>query len=501
MLLNCGEAKDKISITTNNTIISNKDVKPKKYFGKTKFVKDYGAIGDGIKDDTKAIQSALDDGNGTVILQKTHKISASLINRNKNVITFQGQGKAEILATENSFFKFENFNDITISEVKANPPFLNLIGEDNYDTVKILNCDIHADISKTPVAKNYAILATGSQHIAGIDMNYNSFTNTTVFYAAKELSTSKLEMKDNVIKNFKSFVIAIKNSDYTYFENNKIDGCMSGTKSVRVLLRTGLKETHFKNNLIENINSNVMTSVIYSSSGTLFCDKNTFNNIKGDGNSYIIADKSSSKQKWFITNNTYDQQKVVDQKLNGFISGGNNEVIIENNNFKNAGQKLIQLGTTSKDSISTKISIIKNNKFQGIRYPGCINLTFNTGPVLIEGNEVNDFKNPKKIRSLHDAMCRFVNFTNTSAKYTLGEVTIQNNELKNVDENSSLVWFNSKNGGGISKIIIKNNNMDSGKYLINYRNNETKPNIQLIGNSINSTIRIENKVNENLLKN
>lgn len=501
LLLNCGETKETTIKKPTTTNTSNQNNSASNMLGKVKNVRDYGAIGDGIADDTAAIQKALDDGDGTVILLKKHSITRSLVNNNSNTITFQGIGKAEILSPDNAFYKIKNNASLKISEVNVSPPFIELIGTKTYETLEITNCIIHTDLDHVPRTKNYALKASGSATIQHIVFSENTVANTTVIYANKDTKAHTLTFKGNTITNFKSFVMAMQNCNAMFVEGNIISGALSGTKSVRVMLRTGLNETHFKNNTIENINTDVMTSVLYSSSGTLYCKNNVFKNIRGNGNSYVISDKSSSKEKWYIEDNIFDQDGVENQLLKGLIKGGNNEVIIKENTFKNNKMKAIQLGTTKPEHVNSEPAVIANNQFIDSENPVCISLTFATGPVIIKDNTVKGIKNIILKKANNDASCRFISINNTKELYTIGPVEILNNTVENVDQNASLLWLNSKNGGGISNISIANNTMNSGKQLIKYRNKETKPSITYKDNKMPSRMQLENITNNNAIKN
>jgi hypothetical protein len=71
-------------------------------------VKDFGAVGDGVADDTVAIQNAMDASSGVHLPAGTYKISSSLQMNDNNFVFGEGRG-SEILATHNgAVFKGKN---------------------------------------------------------------------------------------------------------------------------------------------------------------------------------------------------------------------------------------------------------------------------------------------------------------------------------------------------------------------------------------------------------
>lgn len=87
-------------------------------------VKDFGAIGNGIADDSDAFQKALDASNNIIVNEGNYLVTKSVI-KNGNCINLIGIGKPTIICSEGSF-KFGNFTTLTGGFTTTTPVYENL---------------------------------------------------------------------------------------------------------------------------------------------------------------------------------------------------------------------------------------------------------------------------------------------------------------------------------------------------------------------------------------
>ncbi len=154
---------------------------------------DFGAKGDGVTDDTAAIQAAFDaiastGGIRTVYFPSGTYIISAVINLNKNNIMVRGEGESSVVQVKN------NVGDLQLNGYGA-----------------------------------MFIIATGSNHIVIKDflLDGNADNNTTSTYSAiKGINTDHLTIQDMTIKNtpFNAILLTATTLPHTNFKvmNNKL---------------------------------------------------------------------------------------------------------------------------------------------------------------------------------------------------------------------------------------------------------------------------------------
>ena len=135
----------------------------------------FGAVGDGITDDTKAIQKAIDSvKNGYVLFQRlTYCVSKTLQITNKNIIFNNCILKRVSDCTVLNFDNSNNFklSDVTITDNGST--YGNMIVGRRCENVKIKNVTVNSSSPHTDVSNgNWAMCLSGNAfHISGLRIN------------------------------------------------------------------------------------------------------------------------------------------------------------------------------------------------------------------------------------------------------------------------------------------------------------------------------------------
>lgn len=451
---------------------------------KIKYVCDYGAIGDGVANDREAIQAALDDGDGVVVLMKKHYLGtgqyAKLDNRNSNHLTYFGEGKSELIGTSNTR-KIDNYANLKITNIKSDGGGFLLLWKEYYDYLEISNCEINNNTIRPIVY----IVDKNNPVVTNIRISNNSFRNSRIAILDR-ITSESIVFSHNRVENFQGYVLriqfnnALSNVKKIVFDHNFVDGNMTDSKNVRVLQALAKESIHYTNNVIKNLSFfEGEFSLFYSSQGSVFMSNNHFENIISNYQ-HLIQDKGHASSIWSIHDNVFDQRRVddpnpVERGNASIINIANNTSIISNNIFLNPRTNSIVLGNSAFKKSGDpfpKNCLISNNSFISTENHSIITIMQSAQDITIQGNKIDKLSNPLGKLGNKESAPRFIAVMNTINDGFIYNITISDNVLNGIDKDGTLLWSYSLDVAiGIKSVKFLRNYMDSGEALIRFRVN------------------------------
>lgn len=454
-----------------------------------KYVGDYGAVGDGEANDTRALQDALDDGDGIVALMKKHNLGSGVLkNHNSNFITYFGEGKSELIGTNTR--KIDNYANIKITNVKSDDGGFLALWKEYYDYVEISNCEI----TNNTIRPIIYLIRDNFPVVKSIIISHNSFINSRIAIL-DYVESESIIFRHNRIENFQGYVLRVQFNngfskvDKVVFDHNFVDGNMTNSKNVRVLQALAKESIHYTNNVVKNLAFfGGEFSLFYSSQGSAFVSNNSFVNIRSK-HQHLIQDKSTKNSIWNIHGNVFDQRLVEDltdpeKKGNAsIINSYNNTCHISNNIFLSPKTNSIVLGNSAFKKTGDafpKNCLISNNSFIDTENHSIIIIMQSARDITIQGNKIDNLSNPLKKPGNKEIYPRFIALMNTINEGHVKNVIIRDNVITrsedgedgDLSEHVTLLWCYSIDAAiGAESIKFLNNYMQYGEALIRFRVN------------------------------
>lgn len=379
--------------------------KTKRLFG-TKFwvdVKTYGAVGDGVTDDTAAIESAinsLSSTGGTVYFPSgTYRCASSLDISHSN-ITLQGNGWTSIIfhgnGVNNDVIRIASsktnvtIRDLAVDGNKANQTTFSvgIKTQGSNDGLKIINVYVHdtfnsgiliEDSQNILIEKCYLkdIGKTGSDtNFYGVGIDFQQSKNWTVRNCTIEGTLSNgIHSKGTSPYNPINFVI----------EGNKISGVITDQKSC-IHLEDAKDGVINGNNLFDTADATFGINAIYvkgqtSTYSNCVISNNTASNISG----VFIENQSGGN---VITGNRCKSGTVTSSQNGIWVGAEAHDTLIVGNTIEQAEEQGIYVNGTNHN-VTIANNIIKNTQSSGAGiYLFCSSGT--KRDIFIYGNQIYD---------------------------------------------------------------------------------------------------------------
>lgn len=435
---------------------------------KTFNVKDFGAKGDFIHDDTKAIQNCFNaiqkNGNGIAYFPNgTYKISRTTIPgkswclKGVNNIAIKGESK------ENTILKLSN----------TQKNFTRMLILDNNHDIKIKNITFHGNLSnqKNPTDPN--------EHLGGIFIDQS---NNVSISNSNFINTGG----DGIgIRGVKIPSKNIKIND-CYFDNNQRNGITLGSGFDGVIISNNEFGKHIddspidtepsggicqnvkiENNLINTPTLLTLGGASYKNLGRNFVvQNNTLNNCS------IFMVRADSV---IIKNNTLNIEKSRKSAIT--CLSGNNAIYIDNNDIKIKNNNAFYFIKTQHSKLSPKnINVVNNKinvfgKYNAFDIRGANNIKIANNQVIGENskNGVYCFSNYKmnniiiennKISGFATGI-KLLPLKNNAIK----NVSIINNEFQSSKNNNLKIGIDYKYFGRKNLNLLENLSINSNRFL------------------------------------
>ncbi|SFC62044.1 right-handed parallel beta-helix repeat-containing protein [Butyrivibrio sp. YAB3001] len=391
-------------------------------------VKSYGAVGDGITDDTNAINNALKDniGGAVYIPSGTYKVSNTLFIHSGT--TLYGDGESSVIiaapgyAIGNDIFLLWHVNDVTIS-----------------------NLSISGNITANTKSLGYSPL--DGIHLFDIWASKNISITSCYFidnvYAAIRiiLDCSNISVDNCEFKNIDCGVITLGqgNVDTLIVQNSLFDGHLN-SEPISLYGSGAYSNITIRNNTIKN--------KTYGSA--IFCGRGKINQL------------------------TILDNKIYDDAV-GIVISNATDVEIHRNIIDFSNTKYLATGGGLQISNSNKVNISNNSIFnirqQGLTVKNCTNtdikknLIENCGYAGKEYHAVDFRGNCSNVNFIENTISRTdLNLSDYSlVAHCYGNLKISNNVFKN---SKVLLWDDSEN------VYLENNNVQirntgTGNIIIN----------------------------------
>lgn len=388
-------------------------------------VRHYGAKGDGVTDDTVAIQSAFEENNNIYFPHGTYVIKNTITIENENTIV-NGFNSTLLIEQNGLSDTFKVLANATIKNLKFNQ---NLKGRNSINvygaTVHVENCEF------TGYTADYGRYQTDSAILLMYSPNTRiincKFTNHGYQYYAHE--------------NLK-LVRSISIQDES--DNTIVDGCYFHKVNQGIIITPD--NVTIRNNVFDDIKDND----IYAFSNNTYIHNNTFINKWDEG---IVLNRGN----YFISNNYFENQ--LGYVIN--VNGNTESIMINNNQFVN-----------NDETSSTTIISFRSNDFE------VNNLTFS-------GNYLNVQTKPDITHMFNFGKINTLNITNNNMEVEIHSggylfrfyrpiyaANISNNIVKNTGEYSGNVF---KDPSNITN-IINSNNIFNNITQVDYNYNQIQAN-------------------------
>lgn len=471
-------------------------------------VKDYGALGNGIHDDTAAFQAAIEtlaaqDGGDVFVPAGTYILQPILLKPNVNLV---GENRDSVI--------------LKLSD-DAPDDYTRLITMEDNTKVQFITCDGNYQKHPNGIEHMHCIFAYDSNNILIDNNKLMNAVGDGISISGSNKASNYVIISNNIVQENQRSQIVIEQVNHLLLFNNTITS-ETGRPGIHFepWEKTQFYDAKITGNTIITNSKEYCVLLAGSDSGMATRDSHGYlfhgiefylNTVTGPACSFLIMDTAGAK----IYDNTLWVKEVFVWRKNEAVSISKNEIKGINGIRIEGGDNggLISKGTTisentissSKDGIhihaGAEMTTVTNNHFTGSG-TGMGILLFASDDIVnttISKNSFENYKDGINSSSTGRTSVEGLRISDNTFSYNNGFAFSLRGELHNVKIDKNVV----KNSSGanllvdesMSNITIKKNQFSGGQRGIyqSYQGNGSLKGLTIIGNQISNTKGIENQ--------
>ena len=413
-------------------------------------VKDFGAKGDGVTDDTEAIQNALDNIPSHGILKfepyRTYKTTSTLfkygsdfiIDGNNSVIDYKGTGVEAILYVGSNLKKsFKNLSDFQINKQNKCIDLNNFLeiynALDVGDTILLTDNNSNNNGYKDGLLTIVLSKDSNKIYVSNLAHKNINATEVSVFSKSENITISNIDI--NCSGSKKSIGLQINMINKFKVSNCNINGDRG---------RQGINAIGFSGNIVNCTANN-------------FFDELKIDNISGYG--VAVSGKNIVVEKCVLENCKH----TITASDRRFYS---TNIIYRDNVFKGCNAENVSLSGAIVDIHGNAEGIIENNIIDAGEYHNGYLMYLRNDNIVVKNNVLRNAKN---------GIQKAISFSDIATN----NITIENNTI--YGEGSIYIETSSEQ---ISNVIISNNRLEKGSIYLGMNVTDIYKNINITNNIV-----------------
>jgi parallel beta-helix repeat protein len=385
-------------------------------------VKDFGAVGDGVTDDTAAIQSAINSGAGKILFPKGTFLSGLLTPANNVSLVGFGRG-------------------ISILKLKSGADTQLVFGT-SISAFNISGLEIDGNKSNQSLARNL-LQFFSSTNISVVNNHIHDASQDAIYFTGcNDCLIEGNKINDND-RNGVSCGAAVDTSVNMRIMHNDISG-HTGANDIGISLEPAAKSLVFGNTLTDNWDGVTLAG---DGTETIDCNENTI-----QGNTITATAASNRAIVVAGVSRVTDNNLILENKISGHYARGIVGLTTVGNTFSgNIIEDLSGTNSLAFEGISIDDSVISNNRIAGSQLHGLL-LTSSDGNTIV-GNHV--FNNSLLAANVRDG----IRLDSCSGTTVTGNYSSGTNQQFGIRENTAAT-ANTFSGNYVS------GNATGGYYMV-----------------------------------